>query len=485
MEFKWTGAKFDGKSDIAEWLRKFRATLDAFGVEEPDRYRALVLALHEDVLTRVMSELAQLEKLIPLKERTGSWLEKELTKRYTTVKTVRELLLEFLSRRMMAHESAEAYLHAKKQLFYEFAAAMKNDKFVWSENGSYFLEEAIEGLPKELQFHVKTSNPVEGRTFDNVCKDAKNVHGAQPPRISTSTEEKPGIPSPAVPDPTSRPTPVCDHCGKQGHAKWQCRRLKQEQARSGGQQGSERKTDDVSSVTTSTGHRPFIPLEVFSENKPLKLAAVVDTGASTTFIATRAAEKISDRQHWQSYNGLPPIAANSTTLKTSGRIQLRLRLPTGQSTEVNAIVAENLLHDFILGTDALVKLQAKIDFSARRLETTSGPVLFLDSASAQQMITAVGLPRCEVKSQAQQPQAQQALKRLPEAQRKSAYPLEVTAMTQSVGQFGNAQPRTCKIATSVMNNERKPGDKSKGVGTPWPTCYYDPDEDSSGEESSF
>ena len=59
--FKWTGARFDGRSDVADWLRRFNATQDAFGNEEEGpRYKALVMALHEDVLTRIMGELQQM-----------------------------------------------------------------------------------------------------------------------------------------------------------------------------------------------------------------------------------------------------------------------------------------------------------------------------------------------------------------------------------------------------------------------------------------
>jgi len=91
--------KFDGSKDFDDWYRDFEATVDALFVEGADRYTALVLVLHQDVVTRIMAECKD-AKTLPAKkeERTVEWLVAELRNRYAFDKTVLKRLHELQER---------------------------------------------------------------------------------------------------------------------------------------------------------------------------------------------------------------------------------------------------------------------------------------------------------------------------------------------------------------------------------------------------
>lgn len=110
--------RFDGSQDFDAWFRDFIAMLDAFVVEDADRYEALVLVLDSGILTRVMAECKEAKALPKVKEeRTVGWLEGELRKRYAFDKTVLKRLQEVMQRRHEREETLEGYVVAKRQLF--------------------------------------------------------------------------------------------------------------------------------------------------------------------------------------------------------------------------------------------------------------------------------------------------------------------------------------------------------------------------------
>ena len=110
--------KFIGTNDFEDGYRDFVATADAWGLEDTERYKALLLVLDQSILTRVMAESKEAATLPKeKKDRTLDWLVGELRKRYAYDKTVLSRLNDFLDRKKKGDETLiEGYIVTKAAL---------------------------------------------------------------------------------------------------------------------------------------------------------------------------------------------------------------------------------------------------------------------------------------------------------------------------------------------------------------------------------
>jgi predicted aspartyl protease len=369
--------KFDGKGDFEVWYRKFVASADAWNVKDGNRYKALVLVLDQDVLTRIMAECREAGTLPD--DRTEAWLAAELRKRFAYEKTILKRFQEFLERKIQKGETLEGYLVVKRQLYLNCMELWKVDKSAVTDNGSLFLEAAIEGLPKALQATVKLKHPPEGRKFEELLKSARDLQGSEGLRAEGRAEpSKPSAPptSPSKSTASPRKQPRCFECGEKGHFKWQCPKLKEEMKRGdskeksrsqGAKEGAKTVLEDATGVH-------FMALELGSGGRSLAVKALVDTGAQTTVIARRIAEKLSKSGDWQE-QARALRTANGTPLKVLGKLPVTLRLGRGVEVNVKATVAEDVEDSLLLGNDVYEKLGADISYRQGGLVLPDGALL--------------------------------------------------------------------------------------------------------------
>lgn len=313
--------KFDGTVDFETWYRKFVASMDAWNIDDKDRYMALVLVLDQDVLTRIMAECREAGTLP--EERTDKWFVAELRKRFAYEKTILKRFLDFLERKKQKEETLEGYLVVKRQLYLSWLELWKADKVAQSDNGSLFLEAAIEGLPKALHATVKLKHPPDSRKFDDLLRSARDLQGLEASRME-GRSEPPKLSSPSGTSKRKTVSPPskdseCYHCGEKGHHKWQCPKLRDEKKRSA---TSRKYNKDVSAVHGATGTRRYVVLELDSNGRSSTVRALVDTGASMTVIARSVAEKISTQKQWLKFADGPVQAANGTAMEVLGKLQV-------------------------------------------------------------------------------------------------------------------------------------------------------------------
>jgi transposase InsO family protein len=389
MSYTWTGKKFDGKCDVIAWLRKFGATLDLNEVEDQStRYKTLISAVHEDVVLELFEQLKRSKEGLPsAKDRSFSWLEKALIRRFGVYKSTRDLLLEFSERKMLPNESVEEYVVEKRERFFSFVASLESDKHWKTEDSVYFLEDVIEGLPKKMQFQVKTNNPPEGRTCAGVLRTGTDLQGVQektPPAVREERYEKK-----TSDDKSKRFSKVgnaevsCYHCGEKGHIKWQCPKLKDQKKR-----GTKEVAKDVA-VLQEDSKAIFMEVE-FRARGSAKVSAQVDTGASSTTIDRKLAEELSPKKEWLSVEEGSVKVADGRPARTIGRLQVSVKFPGGPVAEVSALILESVLNGqrCLLGRDALAQVGATIDCAAgvvllprEEVATREGPVGQLEVAA--------------------------------------------------------------------------------------------------------
>jgi len=222
--------KFTGSGDFEDWYRHFDAMMEAWSVKATDRYEALLLVLDADVLLRIIAENKEAKSLPEGDKKDVAWLASELRKRYAYDSTVLKRCSDFLARKKEREETLEGYAVAKRQLFVNWASLMKEDKAVWDDQGKFFWEALLEGLPKSLQPAVKSFNPVEGdRRFDELVKTLRRLQTGEPKPVAAS-EPKPSGASPkkspqktwTKPEEKKTDGVECFYCGKLGHVKLQC-----------------------------------------------------------------------------------------------------------------------------------------------------------------------------------------------------------------------------------------------------------------------
>jgi len=121
-----------------------------------------------------------------------------------------------------------------------------------------------------------------------------------------------------------------------------------------------------------TTNPSLIFINTFINNKPIR--AMIDTGASHTFITQRALRTLS-------YFRLPPcqrtaqLGDGQTTLTIIGEVQLLLQFDQ-VFTPVNVLVVQTMNTDFILGGDWCIQNKATIDYAKYQVSicTTRGRV---------------------------------------------------------------------------------------------------------------
>jgi len=386
--------KFQGKDDVSGWLDDFNAKADAFGVMGNDRYQAMLGSLDGDVISTVIGEARLLDNPIPKSEsERAGWLEKELRRRYSTLKSIGENVKDFWMRKMSKGESLEAYVAEKKRLFTKFVEAIKRDKGWLTFESQWFLEELVEGLPRDVRFVVKEHHPIETRVLEKVVATAKSKLSTLPAPEMRAEAARPARGERNVGQGSPKKQVKCFECGEKGHVKWQCPKLKEEKKRdSSGKGSSASRAEGTSAVRGSAGRLRFVSLEMVSNERSSTVKALIDTGASTTVIARRAAEKISTSKGWQERVGGPLRTANGSPLKVLGVLPLTLRLG-GVAVDVKAVVADDVEESLLLGDDSLEKLQAMIDYRVGGLVLPTGAVLrWEDNAETDARVAEVNKP---------------------------------------------------------------------------------------------
>lgn len=384
-------SKFTGTNDFEDWYRDFLATADAWGLDDPTRYKALLLVLDQSILTRVMAEAKEADTLPKeVKDRTLAWLVGELRLRYAYDKTVLRRLQEFLDREKSADETLEGYIVTKRQLYLNFVELFRADKQSWTDGSRVFWEAAIQGLPGSIQPTIKTLHPADAaeRKFDQLLKTLRSLQGSEPKLSAPGAPSAPPSPSSAAApqstnlSPEKQPGP-CPRCGKPGHHRWNCpqrpSRDSPDKDRSNPSQGQggRKEVSSISSAATEADRR-YVSVGVQSGGAPLQVDALVDTGADITVIRYETACLLDPEERWPKPHNLKVLGANGQQLRVVGEIRHANLILGNDKVTTNLVISADVSKSLILGTDVLKKLNAVIDVPSGTLKLPNSNLQMFD-----------------------------------------------------------------------------------------------------------
>jgi len=306
----------EDKRKVNHWFKELEAAMDGVALNAENKRAVLTMKLGGKRLIRITNEAKRRGEFPDENERDYVWLKKQTIKTFGEEKTLRIIMKEIVSRKLLRDESVEDYRADIESLVDVLWETIFSDDFDTAEQKKKLINDVvIGGLPNDFRYEVKNCLPQEeDRTIEKIEKIALNCREMTPKKKSTpfrTKEKRLEDRSPTQRREQRSPKRMgeekttqgnekrCFYCKEKGHLRWECPKLQ------GGRKSERLEEKETHQAEANKADEHLVELNAtFSENNftvPLQYLDVtinghlaeclVDSGSNVNIITRDLAEK--------------------------------------------------------------------------------------------------------------------------------------------------------------------------------------------------